>query len=117
MAERLMRHIEVNENDCWMWQGAKSGSGYGIISVGGRAGGPKLAHRHAYMEFVGPIPKNHQIDHLCYDSEGYSNKLCINPEHLEPVLQGENMLRGYAKRKAAGWKHYTQKRKDQGEVE
>lgn len=110
LAERLKRHIEIDGNGCWMWTGATSGSGYPMISVGGRAGGPKLAHRHSYMEFVGEIPEGHQIDHLCYDENGYSNKLCINPEHLEPVVQGVNMKRGYAKRRAAGWKHYMEKR-------
>jgi hypothetical protein len=79
-----------------------------------------MAHRASYELFVGPIPvdedgKTLYIDHLCYDSEGYSNKLCVNPEHLEPVTDLINKRRGYVPKKAAGWVHY--KRKGKGEVQ
>jgi hypothetical protein len=46
------------------------------------------AHRFAYSVLVGPIPDGLQIDHLC------RNEMCVNPEHLEPVTQRINMLRG-----------------------
>jgi hypothetical protein len=51
---------------------------------------PRLAHRIAYELFIGPIPNGLHIDHLC------RNRGCVNPVHLEPVTQQENMLRGYA---------------------
>lgn len=113
--ERLQRHIVKNENDCWMWQGARSGSGYGQMNMG-RGVGPKLVHRIAYQEYVGPIPvdedgKTMFIDHKCYDSDGYSNKLCCNPEHLEPVTDLINKRRGYkAKREAGTWVHYKNRK-------
>jgi hypothetical protein len=37
---------------------------------------------------VGPIPDGLVLDHLC------RNKLCVNPKHLEPVTNQENILRG-----------------------
>lgn len=36
----------------------------------------------------GPIPEGLVIDHLCRDL------LCVNPGHLEPVTQKENVRRG-----------------------
>ncbi len=113
--ERLLRRIIKNENGCWMWQGAKAGSGYGQIRLR-RDQNPGLAHRVSYQEFVGPIPTDENgktlfIDHLCYDEKGYSNKLCINPDHLEPVTDLINKRRGYKPKKEAGWKHYKQKGK------
>lgn len=49
-----------------------------------------VAHRFAYERFVGTIPAGLQIDHLC------RTRLCVNPAHLEPVTNRENVLRGLA---------------------
>jgi hypothetical protein len=46
-----------------------------------------LVHRYAYERMVGPIPIGLVIDHLC----GVTS--CVNPAHLEPVTQQENVLR------------------------
>jgi hypothetical protein len=52
-------------------------------------GAKKLrAHRAFYEHFIGPIPDGHVPDHLC------RNTWCCNPNHLEPVTQRENILRG-----------------------
>ena len=68
---------------CWVWRGAIHG-GYGNFSVGqGRFQG---AHRVAYELLVGPVPDT--LDHLC------RNPACVNPAHLEPVTNRENILRG-----------------------
>lgn len=45
-------------------------------------------HRVAYELRVGPIPEGMQIDHLC------RVRRCVNPAHLEPVSQTENIRRG-----------------------
>lgn len=46
------------------------------------------AHRVVYEELVGPIPDGLMLDHLC------RVRHCVNPEHLEPVTNRENVLRG-----------------------
>lgn len=75
---------------CWLWTGPSfvtHGNTYGLIYG---VGNPKgyLAHRYFYEMLVNPIPKGMVIDHLC------RNGLCVNPEHLEPVTNEENILRG-----------------------
>lgn len=69
---------------CWLFTGALAG-GYGRFYL---AGGLVPAHRYAYELLVGPIPEGLQLDHLC------RVRNCVNPGHLEPVTQRENLLRG-----------------------
>lgn len=82
--DRFWPNVVVVEN-CWEWVGNTTAAGYGSLSVNGRA---TLAHRFAYELLRGPIPPGLQIDHLC------RNRNCVNPEHLEPVTQQENLRRG-----------------------
>jgi hypothetical protein len=70
---------------CWQWLGGSS-TGYGKHSP--EPGVIEYAHRFAYRLLVGPIPEGLQLDHLC------RNQMCVRPEHLEPVTQRTNMLRG-----------------------
>lgn len=72
------------DDDCWWWQGATN-EGYGRFFDGK---GSKAAHRWAYENIVGPIPDGLVIDHLC------RNRGCVNPAHMEPVTDRENILRG-----------------------
>ena len=67
-------------------QGARMVSGYGVLSLG--RGVTMLAHRWSYEHFVGPIPDGLVIDHLC------RVRHCVNPDHLEPVTNEENLRRG-----------------------
>jgi hypothetical protein len=76
---------------CWEWTASRRADGYGQFRVGGRVGGRILrAHRVAYELLVGPIPADLVIDHVC------RNRGCVNPQHLEPVTQQVNVLRGYS---------------------
>jgi hypothetical protein len=95
--ERLEPKVLFAESGCWEWQGATNGFGYGRIGVGGRAGGMEYTHRVAWESLVGPIPEGFTIDHLC------RNRLCLNPDHLEPVTQGENIRRAVPRGEA----HYN----------
>lgn len=69
---------------CWLWTAANNGR-YGQICIDGRT---EYSHRVAYEAMVGPISDGLVIDHLCRTS------LCVNPDHMEPVTQRENTLRG-----------------------
>lgn len=73
---------------CWVWTGKPDGKGYGQINAGRRPSKMLRAHRVAYELCVGPIPEDLQLDHLC------RNRMCVRPEHLEPVTQRVNVLRG-----------------------
>lgn len=75
----------IDEEQCWIWKGRPTGSGYGSLRVDGKS---VPAHRFGYTMLVGPIPKGLQIDHLC------RNRMCVNPLHLEPVTSKENTHRG-----------------------
>lgn len=82
--ERLMRHVSVSSDGCWLWTGALAGGGYGKGWSNGRT---VLAHRWAYQLLVGAVPEGLELDHLC------RVRRCVNPEHLEPVTASVNVLR------------------------
>lgn len=48
----------------------------------------RAAHRVAYEALVAPIAAGLQLDHLC------RVRRCVNPAHVEPVTQAENLRRG-----------------------
>lgn len=89
LPDRLQRKIVVDPGTaCWWWTGTPTLYGYGRVWVEGISS--SNAHRVVYTLLVGTIPDGLVIDHLC------RNKLCVNPRHLEPVTQGENVRRGDA---------------------
>lgn len=101
LAARFWKYVDTaGAGGCWLWRGAPTKAGYGRMSVGGRDGRETGAHRVAYELLRGPIPTGLVLDHLC------RTQLCVNPDHLEPVSQGENIRRGsspestYARRTA-----------------
>jgi hypothetical protein len=83
----------VNEDTgCWEWLGFRKNTGYGQFRHKGRT---QPAHRFFYRLYVGEIPDGLHLDHLC------RNRLCVNPEHLEPVTREENVRRGATARLTA----------------
>lgn len=84
ISQRFWSYVEKTEQ-CWIWVGPKSDTGYGNFYVEGRYMG---AHRWSYIDAYGSIPENLTLDHLC------RIRACVNPSHLEPVTQGENARRG-----------------------
>lgn len=79
------RIIPESNTGCWIWTGTVLNTGYGQFWDGQKK---QLAHRFSYRLYKGEIPKNLCIDHLC------RNRWCVNPEHMELVTVGENVLRG-----------------------
>jgi hypothetical protein len=89
--ERSLRLFwaKVNKTQtCWLWTGARNQAGYGKLRRGGRVGKIILAHRFAYEALIGPIPCGLVIDHICRVLR------CVNPAHMEPVTDRENVRRG-----------------------
>lgn len=82
--QRILERVAHNEAGCWVWTRGKERFGYGKISIGYKT---FMAHRVSYEQFVGPIPKGLQLDHVCH------NPSCVNPSHLEPVTARENLMR------------------------
>ena len=86
MAERLEANsIPEPNTGCWLWTKATCSSGYGTIHDNYRT---LVAHRVSFAIHRGPIPEGMHLDHLC------RTRACINPWHLEPVTNRENVLRG-----------------------
>ena len=88
------RNVDLGHlTPCWIWLRARCGN-YGCVwrhRDGRRT--PTFAHRLSYEHHIGPIGDGLTIDHLC------EIKLCVNPDHLEPVSSGENTRRA-ARRKS-----------------
>lgn len=79
--EAITAKVEINQKtNCWIYMGVLS-SGYG------RLGGVSV-HRFVYEHYHGTIPAGLVCDHLC------RVRSCCNPDHIEPVTQGKNVLRG-----------------------
>lgn len=88
-AARLDRKIErIPFSGCWIWLGALTKKGYGVLTRGTRERHKALAaHRYFYALYRGSIPDGLQLDHLC------RVRCCVNPWHLEAVSLQENVAR------------------------
>lgn len=88
---RVEAKVRRDPNGCWTWTGALTKiarpgcGGYPLVWLDGKA---TMAHRAIYAHHVGSIAPGMTLDHLC------RNRACVNPAHLEPVLQRTNILRG-----------------------
>jgi|SRR5215510_4253507 len=83
--ERIAKASTVDDNGCWLWLKYKNPDGYGTLRYEKVR---YLAHRFSYMTYRGPIPDGLALDHLC------RVRSCVNPDHLEPVTWGTNLIRG-----------------------
>ena len=72
-----------HDTPCWLWPGNKNARGYGQLQWKGRTW---FVHRASFTLWKGDIPEGAVIRHLkdC-------DKLCFNPEHLEPGTQAQNI--------------------------
>lgn len=84
----IAKHSRTTETGCIEWTAPLTNSGYGRLTWK-RPGLPKEsgAHRISYIVHRDEIPAGLVIDHLC------RNRACVNPDHMEPVVQRENVMR------------------------
>lgn len=86
--QRFLRFVEKSPDPegCWRWTGAPV-SRYSLYGRMGWEGGLILAHRAAYLLYVGPIPEDMVVRHCC---PGGGNPWCVNPQHLEAGTRAQN---------------------------
>lgn len=84
---RFWSRVDVRgPDDCWLWQGAKQGSGYGEMCVHDSCGRPRLkvgAH-HVALWLVGVNTEGYSVHHKC------DQIACVNPDHLQAISTGDH---------------------------
>jgi hypothetical protein len=73
------------DQGCWLWQGRRSPSGYGVMAatVKGRVVSHN-AHRWSWLLYRGDIAEGLHVDHIC------RVPLCVNPSHLQLLTPEQN---------------------------
>jgi hypothetical protein len=81
--ERFWEKVDKSgSNECWIWTGTCTAGGYGQFHFDGST---QYAHRVSYgLIYKGTVPE--RLDHrpIC-------PKNCVNPAHLRPVTNKQNM--------------------------
>lgn len=80
---------------CWLWTGATSDFGHGVVGRGARGAGLVKTHRLAWELTFGAIPDGMSVLHRCDVPE------CCNPGHLFLGTQADNMRDMSAKGRAS----------------
>lgn len=89
---RIWQRIDLDADGCWKWRGRLDRDGYGETSITGPAGSKNVrAHRVVFAAVIGPIPADHDIDHICWVRD------CVNPAHLRalPALENRGLQRRF----------------------
>lgn len=73
---------DVTPEGCWNWRGSTLPNGRARLNMHNKGIFP---YRATYEAVYGPIPEGLVAAHTCH------NHLCINPDHIKPSTQKENM--------------------------
>lgn len=94
--ERVMRHVKKTDDGHWLWIGSRCGMNreYGQVKYLDKT---RIAHRVVWILHRGPIPGNLDLLHQC------GQTLCVNPDHLKPGTEKENIQEAID---ARGGKHW-----------
>lgn len=82
------RVVEITPSGCHIWTGGLNAQGYGMIRMGAKH---RRAHRLAWEAANGPIPEGLGLMHSC------DVRCCVNPNHLTPAAQADNLKDMFAK--------------------
>jgi hypothetical protein len=95
--ERFWNHVQRSPEStgCWLWLRGMNSDGYGNVAFSKPRRQTLLAHRVAYILFVGPIKDRALILHSC------DTPLCVRPDHLKQGDQSQNQRQRRAKERAA----------------
>lgn len=75
-----------SESQCWNWKAFRDRDGYGFFKVQIKGKGRNArAHRVAYLLFGGTLDPGMLLLHTC------DNPSCVNPKHLVPGSNTDNM--------------------------
>lgn len=88
----------VTETGCWEWNGTKHELGYGLLNMKALGLSKHRAHRLVFLLVTGQrLRPTDVLRHYECD-----NPPCVNPDHLRPGTQGDNINDMVAHRR-----HYT----------
>lgn len=83
----LFAKIELLENGCWLWLGAKR-KGYGAVRIRALSAQVIQVHRLTYQLVHGLLDPELDIHHKT--EEGCIGPSCCNPGHMQPTTKAEH---------------------------
>jgi len=101
--ERFNQSYELDEESgCWRWKKSIDAKGYAVMKI--HQVSVKM-HRWSYEHFIGPIPTEETVDHVCHNDDVSCaggteclHRRCVNPAHLDLCSSVENSRRGKSRR-------------------